>query len=113
MTDRKTLTARIAAPLAALAAAVGFVAPQAASAGEDFRFKVEREDLTTSTGLKRTLKRIENFADATCNVSAARDLRSKLIAQDCAADVQRQIVDAVDHPQLSAAHDDGIFIARR
>lgn len=88
---------------------VCFAAASAQAGG--YRFEVQSWELQTEGGLKRTMKRISQVAEAHCGVQEARDLRAKEQAQRCAAEVAADIVAKIDHPQLTAMAQEQLRLA--
>lgn len=95
---------------AALCAA--FASVTAASASS-YSFKVADYELSTPQAREVTMKRIVRVAEGVCDVDTARALYERSAAVACADKVVADIVAEIDHPQLTAMHENHLRTASR
>jgi len=89
---------------ASLLTAAAFASPASAA---EFSFTYRTSELSSSRGVAALYERIDARAEARCaRHSGAAALVFKRVVAACRDDVMSQLVSAIDHPALSAMHED-------
>jgi UrcA family protein len=101
--------------LAAGAAATLVLCATSAFATEtgEYSFSFYKSDLETTSGMERTLKKLDRYADQHCGVDHARSVGYRQKAEKCSAELQEEIIDKIDHSTLTNLFEESEFVASR
>jgi UrcA family protein len=95
------------------ASALAALACMPAHAADAYRFEANASDFSTTSGVERTMNRIDRFASAHCGVRDRKTLPQQAEAKRCKADVVAEIVAKIGDPALSAALGETGLLASR